>query len=180
MSKLQDTYQREIVPTLMGKFQYANRMQVPKVTKVVLNMGLGEAITNPKLIDAGVEQMTAIAGQKPVVTRARKSVASFKVREGMPIGVRVTLRGPRAYHFLERLLHVALPRVRDFRGASPKSFDGRGNYNLGVREQVIFPEVDYDKVERIKGMNITITTSARTDEEAHALLELFGLPFRKH
>ena len=180
MSKFLETYKREIVPTLMGRFQYANPMQVPRLTKVVLNMGLGEAIQNPTLIDAGVEQMTVISGQKPVVTRARKSVASFKVREGMPIGVRVTLRGPRAYHFLERLLQVARPRVRDFRGASPKSFDGRGNYNLGVREQIIFPEVDYDKVERIKGLNITIGTSARTDEEAHALLERFGLPFRKH
>lgn len=179
MSALRERYKKEIVPALMGRFNYRNTMQVPKITKVSVNMGLGEAIQNPKLIDAGVEQLTAIAGQKAVVTRARRSIATFKLREGMPIGVRVTLRGQRAYEFLERLIGVALPRVRDFRGTSRKAFDGRGNYTLGVREQIIFPEVDYDKVDRVKGLNITITTTAGTDEEARALLEEVGMPFRK-
>ena len=180
MTQLQDKYRKEMIPTLMGKFQYKNVMEVPRVTKVVLNMGLGEAITTPKLIDAGVAQITAIAGQKPVVRKARKSVASFKLREGQAVGVSVTLRSHRAYEFLERLLVVALPRVRDFRGISNKAFDGRGNYTLGIREQTIFPEVDYDAVEKVKGLNVTINTTAKTDEEAHALLELLGFPFRKH
>lgn len=180
MPQLQDKYRKEMVPTLMGKFQYKNVMEVPKVTKVVLNMGLGEAITTPKLIDAGVAQLTAITGQKPVVSKARKSIASFKLREGQAVGVSVTLRSDRAYEFLERLLVVALPRVRDFRGVSNKAFDGRGNYTLGIREQTIFPEVDYDAVEKVKGLNVTVNTTAKTDEEAHALLELLGFPFRKH
>ena len=180
MPRLREKYQSEMVPVLMGKFQYKNSMEVPKVTKVVLNMGLGEAIVNPKLIDAGVQQLTAIAGQNPVVRKARRSVASYKLREGMPIGVSVTLRRQMAYEFLERLLTVALPRVRDFRGISAKAFDGRGNYTLGVREQIIFPEVDYDTVDKVKGLNVTINTSAKTDEEARALLELMGFPFRKN
>ncbi len=180
MATLRERYTSEFVPVLMGKFQYSNTMQVPRIVKVSLNMGLGEAITEPKLIDAGVGQLTVIAGQKAVVTRARKSIAAFKLREGMPIGVRVTLREARAWEFLERLINVALPRVRDFRGTSPKAFDGRGNYNLGLKEQVIFPEVDYDSVERVKGINVSISTSANTDDEARALLELIGLPFRKN
>ena len=180
MPQLQDKYRKEMVPTLMGKFQYTNVMEVPKITKVVLNMGLGEAITTPKLVDAGVAQLTAISGQKPVIRRARKSVASFKLREGQAIGVSVTLRSARAYEFIERLLVAALPRVRDFRGISNKAFDGRGNYTLGIREQTIFPEVDYDAVEKVKGMNVTINTTAKTDEEARALLELMGFPFRKN
>jgi len=180
MPQLQDKYRKEMVPTLMGKFQYKNVMEVPKITKVVLNMGLGEAIATPKLVDAGVAQLTAITGQKPVIRRARKSVASFKLREGQAIGVSVTLRNARAYEFIERLLVAALPRVRDFRGISRKAFDGRGNYNLGIREQTIFPEIDYDAVEKVKGLNVTINTTAKTDEEARALLELMGFPFRKN
>ena len=180
MPQLQDKYRKEMIPTLMGKFQYTNVMEVPKITKVVLNMGLGEAITTPKLVDAGVVQLTAISGQKPVIRRARKSVATFKLREGQAIGVSVTLRSARAYEFIERLLVAALPRVRDFRGISNKAFDGRGNYTLGIREQTIFPEVDYDAVEKVKGMNVTINTTAKTDEEARALLELMGFPFRKN
>jgi large subunit ribosomal protein L5 len=180
MPQLQDKYRKEMIPTLMGKFQYKTVMEVPKVTKVVLNMGLGEAITTPKLIEAGVGQLAAISGQKPVIRKARKSVASFKLREGQSIGVSVTLRKHRAYEFLERLLTVALPRVRDFRGISTRAFDGRGNYTLGIREQTIFPEVNYDTVEKVKGMNVTINTTAKTDEEARALLELMGFPFRKN
>jgi len=180
MPQLQDKYRKEMIPTLMGKFQYTNVMEVPKITKVVLNMGLGEATTTPKLVDAGVAQLTAISGQKPVIRRARKSVATFKLREGQAIGVSVTLRSARAYEFIERLLVAALPRVRDFRGISNKAFDGRGNYTLGIREQTIFPEVDYDAVEKVKGMNVTINTTAKTDEEARALLELMGFPFRKN
>ncbi|MBR57741.1 MAG: 50S ribosomal protein L5 [Myxococcales bacterium] len=180
MTTLYTKYTSEVVPTLIGKFQYRNKMQVPKIKKVVLNMGLGEAIQNPKLIEAGVIQLTAIAGQKPVIQRARKSVATFKLREGMPIGVSVTLRRDRAFEFLDRLINIALPRVRDFRGCSPKAFDGRGNYTLGVKEQLIFPEVDYDTVEKVKGLNICINTTANTDEESRALLELLGFPFRKH
>lgn len=180
MPQLKDKYRKEMIPTLMGKFQYTNVMEVPKITKVVLNMGLGEAITTPKLVDAGVVQLAAISGQKPVIRRARKSVATFKLREGQAIGVSVTLRSARAYEFIERLLVAALPRVRDFRGISTKAFDGRGNYTLGIREQTIFPEVDYDAVEKVKGMNVTINTTAKTDEEARALLELMGFPFRKN
>jgi large subunit ribosomal protein L5 len=162
----------------MKEFNYGNRMQVPRLEKIVLNVGLGEAIANAKLIDAAVEEVGVITGQRPVVTRAKKAIANFKLRQGLPIGVMVTLRQTRMYEFLDRLVNMALPRVRDFKGVSAKSFDGRGNYTLGLREQLIFPEINYDKVEKIKGMNITIVTTARTDEEARALLRLFGMPFR--
>ena len=180
MSSLKEKYEREVVPTLMGKFNYTNKNQVPRIKKVSLNMGLGEANQNPKLIEAGVVQMTAISGQKPVIRRAKKSVASFKLREGQPVGVSVTMRRDRAYDFLYRMINIAMPRIRDFRGASPKAFDGRGNYPFGVREQVIFPEVEFDTVEKIKGLNVCIETTAKTDEEGRALLELFGFPFRKN
>ncbi|KWX04616.1 50S ribosomal protein L5 [Hydrogenibacillus schlegelii] len=162
----------------MKEFGYKNPHQVPKIEKIVLNIGVGDAVQNPKLIDAAVRDLTVIAGQKPIVTRAKKSIAGFRLRAGMPIGVKVTLRGERMYHFLDKLMNVALPRVRDFRGVSPKGFDGRGNFNLGVREQLIFPEVDYDQVEKIRGIEITIVTTAKTDEEAYALLKHLGMPFR--
>jgi large subunit ribosomal protein L5 len=178
-ARLRERYRTEIAPSLMKEFSYTNRMQVPQVTKVVINMGLGEAVSNVKVIDAAVEEMTAIAGQKPVVTRARKSEAAFKLRAGMPIGCKVTLRGERMFEFLDRLLSVALPRIRDFRGVPTKSFDGRGNYALGIREQLIFPEISYDKVEATRGMDVCIETSAKTDEEARALLTQLGFPFRK-
>jgi large subunit ribosomal protein L5 len=165
---------------MMGKFNYTNKNQVPRLKKISLNMGLGEAIQNPKLIEAGVIQMTAISGQKPVIRRAKKSVASFKLRENQAIGVSVTLRKDRAYDFLYRMINIAMPRIRDFRGASKKSFDGRGNYTYGVREQVIFPEVEFDTVDKVKGLNVCIETTAQTDEEGRALLELFGFPFRKN
>lgn len=177
--RLKEKYFKEIVPALMKKFGYKNVHQVPRLVKITLNMGLGEATQNPNLIKSAVEELALITGQKPVVTRARKSIAGFKVRKGNQIGVMVTLRGDRAYELLDRLISLALPRVRDFKGVSPKAFDGRGNYTLGIREQIIFPEIDYDKVEKIKGMNITIVTSARTDEEAYGLLEGFGMPFRR-
>jgi large subunit ribosomal protein L5 len=163
----------------MAKFQYRSVMQVPKVEKIVINMGVGEAVSNAKVLDSAVEDLQAISGQKPVVTRAKKSIAGFKVREGMPIGAKVTLRGERMYHFLDKLLNVALPRVRDFRGVSPKSFDGRGNYTLGIKEQLIFPEIDYDKIDKVRGMDVVIVTSAKTDEEARELLAQMGMPFRK-
>jgi large subunit ribosomal protein L5 len=166
------------VPALMKEFGYGNPMQVPRLEKIVLNIGLGEAISNAKLIDAAVDDLGVITGQRPVVTKAKKAIANFKLRQGLPIGVMVTLRQNRMYEFLDRLVTVALPRVRDFKGVSGKSFDGRGNYTLGLREQLIFPEINYDKVEKIKGMNITIVTTARTDAEARALLRLFGMPFR--
>ena len=178
-ARLRERYRTEIVPSLMKEFSYRNRMQVPEVTKVVINMGLGEAVGNVKVIDAAVEELSAITGQKPVVTRARKSEAAFKLRAGMPIGCKVTLRGERMYEFLDRLLSVALPRIRDFRGVPTKSFDGRGNYALGIREQLIFPEIRYDKVEATRGMDVCIETSAQTDEEARALLTHLGFPFRK-
>ncbi len=178
-ARLRERYKAEIVPALMRQFSYTNTMQVPQVRKVVLNMGLGEAVGNVKVIDAAVGELSQITGQKPVVTRAKKSEASFKLRAGMPIGCKVTLRGERMYEFLDRLLSVALPRIRDFRGVPTKSFDGRGNYSLGVKEQLIFPEIRYDKVEATRGMDICIETSARTDEEARALLEQVGFPFRK-
>jgi large subunit ribosomal protein L5 len=178
-ARLRERFRSEILPALMRQFSYANRMQVPEIKKVVINMGLGEAVANVKVIDAAVAEMAAISGQKPVVTRAKKSEASFKLRAGMPIGCKVTLRGERMYEFVDRLLSVALPRIRDFRGVPAKSFDGRGNYSLGIREQLIFPEVRYDKVEMTRGMDICIETSARTDEEARALLEHVGFPFRK-
>jgi large subunit ribosomal protein L5 len=178
-ARLRERYRKEIVPSLMKQFNYANRMQVPEVEKVVINMGLGEAVGNVKVIDAAVAELGIIAGQKPVVTRAKKSEAAFKLRAGMPIGCKVTLRGERMYEFLDRLLSVALPRIRDFRGVPTKSFDGRGNYALGIKEQLIFPEIRYDKVDMTRGMDVCIETSARTDEEARALLELLGFPFRK-
>jgi large subunit ribosomal protein L5 len=178
-ARLRERYRTEIVPSLMKEFSYRNRMQVPEVTKVVINMGLGEAVGNVKVIDAAVEELSAITGQKPVVTRARKSEAAFKLRAGMPIGCKVTLRAERMYEFLDRLLSVALPRIRDFRGVPTKSFDGRGNYALGIREQLIFPEIRYDKVEATRGMDVCIETSAQTDEEARALLTHLGFPFRK-
>jgi len=178
-ARLRERYRTEIIPRLMTQFSYTNRMQVPEVKKVVLNMGLGEAVGNVKVIDAAVEELGVITGQKPVVTRARKSEAAFKLRAGMPIGCRVTLRGERMYEFLDRLLSVALPRIRDFRGVPTKSFDGRGNYALGIREQLIFPEIRYDKVDATRGMDICVETSAETDEEARALLADLGFPFRK-
>lgn len=178
-ARLKEKYLKEVVPALMQKFGYRNVMEVPKIEKVVINMGVGEGAQNPKAIDGAVEDLTLIAGQKPVVTRAKKSIAGFKIRQGMPIGVKVTLRGDRMYHFLDKLFHVALPRVRDFRGVSPRSFDGRGNYNLGLKEQLIFPEIDYDKVDKIRGMDVCIVTTAKTDEEARELLEQLGMPFRK-
>jgi len=179
MSQLQTQYQEQIAPKLKENFKYTNVHQIPKIDKVVLNMGLGEAIQNIKILDSAVEELMAIAGQRPVVTRAKKSIAAFKLREGMPIGCMVTLRGKRMFDFLEKLINVALPRVRDFRGISPKAFDGAGNYSLGVREHIIFPEIDYDKIDNIKGMNITIVTTAKSDEEGRELLTLMGMPFRK-
>jgi large subunit ribosomal protein L5 len=178
-ARLRERYRADIVPSLMKEFSYTNRMQVPQVRKVVINMGLGEAVGNVKVIDAAVEELSVITGQRPVVTRARKSEASFKLRAGMPIGCKVTLRGERMYEFLDRLLSVALPRIRDFRGVPTKSFDGRGNYALGIKEQLIFPEIRYDKVDMTRGMDICIETSAKTDEEARALLTHLGFPFRK-
>ncbi len=171
-------YEKEIIPALMRKFKYKNVMQVPKLTKITLNMGLGEAIQNIKALDAASGDMAAIAGQKPVITKASKSIASFKLRKGMPIGCMVTLRRERMYEFYQKLVTIVLPRVRDFKGISPKSFDGRGNYTLGLKEQIIFPEIEYDKIDRARGMNITITTTAQTDEEAFELLKLMGMPFR--
>jgi large subunit ribosomal protein L5 len=177
--RLRDRFRAEVVPALTARFSYRNRFQVPQIKKVVINMGLGEAVGNVKVIDVAVEELGLITGQRPVVTRAKKSEAAFKLRAGMPIGCKVTLRGERMYEFLDRLLSVALPRIRDFRGVPAKSFDGRGNYALGIREQLIFPEIKYDKVEATRGMDICIETSAKTDEEARALLEQVGFPFRK-
>ena len=177
--RLKERYRREIVPALMKRFGYTNPFQVPRLEKVVLNMGLGEAVQTVKVLDAAVEELAAITGQRAAVTRAKKSEAAFKIRAGMAIGCRVTLRGARMYEFLDRFLSAALPRIRDFRGLSPKSFDGRGNYALGVKEQLIFPEVKYDKVDMVRGMDVCIATSARTDEEGRALLEQVGFPFRK-
>ena len=176
--RLKERYEREILPGLIKDMGYRNRMQAPRLTKVVLNIGLGEAIQNAKALDVAVAELTAVCGQKPVVTRAKKAIANFKLREGMPIGCMVTLRGARMYEFLDRLLNVALPRVRDFRGVSDRSFDGRGNYSLGIREQIIFPEIDLDKVEKVCGLTITIGTTARTDAEGKALLKALGMPFR--
>jgi len=177
--RLRERFRQQIAPALMKQFRYRNIWQVPRPKKVVINMGLGEAVGNVKVIDAAVEELSAVTGQKPVVTRAKKSEAGFKLRAGMPIGCMVTLRGDRMYEFLDRFLNMALPRIRDFRGLPAKSFDGRGNYNLGVKEQLIFPEIKYDKVEAVRGMDIAIETSARTDEEARALLEHLGFPFQK-
>lgn len=177
MGFLKDKYKNEVIASLIEEFSLDNPMQVPKITKVVINMGLGEAVQNPKVVEGAVADMTLIAGQKPIVTRARKSIATFKLREGMPIGAKVTLRGQRMWEFLERLIYVALPRVRDFKGINDKAFDGHGNFSLGVREQIIFPEIDYDKVDKIRGMNITIVTSAENDDQARALLRGVGMPF---
>lgn len=179
MSFLSEKYQKEIVPALMEQYAYRNPMMVPKIEKVVINMGLGEAVQKPSVIEIAVKELTEIAGQKPVVTRARRSIAGFKLREGMPIGAKVTLRGQRMFDFLERLLLVALPRVRDFKGVSDTAFDGHGNYSLGIKEQIIFPEIDYDRVDTIRGMNITIVTTAENDEQAQTLLRLMGMPFRR-
>ena len=179
MSRLKDRYAAEIVPALRERFGYDNIMQVPRVAKLTLNMGVGEAKTNAKLLDDAVAEMTLISGQHPVVTKARRSIASFKLREGMSIGCKVTLRGERMYEMLDRLVSVALPRIRDFRGISPNQFDGRGNFSMGIREQTIFPEIDYDTVDQLRGMNITITTTATSDDEGRALLSLLGMPFRE-
>lgn len=179
MSQLQTIYAEQVVPKLQEKFNFSNVHQIPKLDKIVLNMGLGEAIQNIKILDTAVEELMSIAGQRPVVTRAKKSIAAFKLRAGMPIGCMVTLRRSRMYDFLDKLVNFALPRVRDFRGVSPKAFDGAGNYSLGVKEHIIFPEVEYDKIDNIKGMNISIVTTAKTDEEGRELLTLLGMPFRK-
>ncbi|AMG30345.1 50S ribosomal protein L5 [Grimontia hollisae] len=179
MAKLHDYYKETVVKELTEKFKYKSIMQVPRIEKITLNMGVGEAINDKKLLENAASDLASISGQKPLITKARKSVAGFKIREGYPIGCKVTLRGERMWDFLERLISIALPRVRDFRGVSSKSFDGRGNYSMGVREQIIFPEIDYDKVDRIRGLDITITTSAATDEEGQALLAAFNFPFRK-
>jgi len=176
---LKERYRQEIVPQMMKKFNYKNVMEVPKLEKIVINMGVGEAIQNPKALEAAVNDLTQITGQRPIVTKARKSIAAFKLRSGMKIGCKVTLRGNRMYDFLDKLVNVVLPRVRDFRGVSPRSFDGRGNYTLGLREQVIFPEIDYDKVDKVRGMDITIVTTAKNDEEARELLRYVGMPFRE-
>lgn len=177
MARLKDKYVSEVMPALMTKFGYKNVMQIPKIEKVIINMGIGEAVANPKILDAAVGDLATISGQKPVITRAKKSIAAFKIRQGMPIGTKVTLRGERMYHFLDKLFNVSLPRVRDFRGVSAKAFDGRGNYTLGVKEQLIFPEIEYDKVDKIRGMDIIIVTTANSDEEARELLKLMGMPF---
>jgi large subunit ribosomal protein L5 len=179
MNRLQVKYNEEIKPALMNEFKFENVMQVPKLDKIVINMGLGKAVTNAKIIDDAVEEMTLIAGQKPVVTKAKKSIATFKLREGMPIGVKVTLRGEKMYNFLDKLVAISLPRVRDFRGVSDKAFDGRGNYTLGIKEHLVFPEIEFDKVNMVKGMDITVVTTAKTDDEAKALLKAFGVPFKK-
>lgn len=178
MSRLKERYLREVVPALRKEFGYANPMAVPRLEKIVINMGLGEATQNAKIVETGIDELARITGQRGVMTRARKSIAAFKVREGMPVGAMVTLRGERMYEFLDRLISIALPRVRDFRGVSPRGFDGRGNYTLGLRDQLIFPEIDYMKVDKPRGMNVSVVTTARTDEEARRLLQLLGMPFR--
>ena len=176
-TRLQEKYLSEVVKALPDKFQYKNVMEIPKVEKVVINMGVGEAVGNSKALEAAVADMTQIAGQKPVITKAKKSIAAFKVRQGMPLGAKVTLRGDRMYYFLDKLMNLALPRVRDFRGVSASAFDGRGNYALGLKEQLIFPEIEYDKIDKVRGMDIIIVTTAKTDEEARELLRLLGMPF---
>jgi large subunit ribosomal protein L5 len=178
MSTLKKLYETEVVPRLNEKFEYKNPMQVPRLDKIILNIGLGEAINNIKILDSAAEELKMIAGQKPVITRAKKSIAAFKLREGMPIGCKVTLRKKKMYDFFNKLVNVALPRVRDFRGISDKAMDGRGNYTLGVKEQIIFPEIDYDKIDKIKGLNITVVTTAKTDDEGRELLKLMGMPFK--
>lgn len=179
MAGLKEQYTTECIPALMKEFSYKNIMEVPKIEKIVLNMGLGEAVQNPKIVDSAAEELTRIAGQRAVVTRAKKSIATFKLRQGMPIGCRVTLRHEKMYDFLAKLINIALPRVRDFRGVSKKAFDGRGNYALGIKEHIIFPEIDYDKIDKVKGFNIVITTTAKTDKEGHFLLQQLGVPFAK-
>ena len=178
MARLKDHYEKEVVPALNKIFDYKNRMQVPRLEKIVINMGLGEAIQNIKILDSAVQELSLITGQKPVITKARRSIATFKLRQGMSIGCSVTLRKERMYEFFDRLVNINLPRVRDFRGISPKSFDGRGNFALGLKEQIIFPEIDYDKIDKIRGMNIVVVTTAKTDDEARQLLKLMGVPFR--
>jgi large subunit ribosomal protein L5 len=178
MSQMKEYYEKEVVPALLDTFKYSNIMQVPRLEKIVLNIGMGEAIQNIKVLDSAVEELTAVAGQRPVITRAKKSIAAFKLRTGMPIGCMVTLRKQRMFDFLNKLVNIALPRVRDFRGVSGKAMDGRGNYSLGIKEQIIFPEIDYDKIDKIKGMNITIVTTAKTDEEGKELLKKLGMPFK--
>lgn len=177
MSRLKDLYTQEIVPKMIEKFGYKNVMQVPKIEKVVVNVGVGEAIANAKALDAAVSDITAITGQKPIITKAKKSIAVFKLREGMSIGCKVTMRGERMYQFMDRLINISLPRVRDFHGVSPKAFDGRGNYTLGIKEQVIFPEIEYDKIDKVRGLEVVVVTTAKTDEEARELLRLMGMPF---
>lgn len=177
MSRVRDRYREDIVPALTSEFGYKNRFQVPKLEKIVLNIGLGEAVANGRALDAAVEDLATITGQRPVVTRAKKSIASFKLREGMPIGAMVTLRGERMYEFFDRLVATALPRIRDFRGVSPNSFDGRGNYTIGLREQIMFPEIDYDRIDKVRGLEVSIVTTARTDEEGRSLLAHLGMPF---
>ena len=179
MNRLMERYQNEVVKSLMEKFNYSSKMQAPKIEKIVLNIGVGDAVSNSKLLDEAVEELTLISGQKPVITRAKKSIAGFKLREGQAIGCKVTLRGERMYEFLDKLVNVSLPRVRDFRGVSNNSFDGRGNYTLGVKEQLIFPEIDFDKVNKLRGMDIVFVTTAKTDEEGHELLAQLGMPFHK-
>ena len=178
MSRLRDRYEKDVIPALKKEFGYGNVMAIPRLTKVVVNMGLGEATQNAKIADTGADELARITGQRPVITRAKKSVAQFKVRKGMPIGTMVTLRGERMWEFLDRLISVALPRVRDFRGVSPRGFDGRGNYTLGLKDQLLFPEIDYMKVDKARGMNVSVVTTARTDEEARKLLQFLGMPFR--
>ncbi|MGI5921938.1 MAG: 50S ribosomal protein L5 [Syntrophomonadaceae bacterium] len=178
MARLSELYQQEIVPKLMDKFKYKNIMQVPKIDKVVLNIGVGEAIQNPKAMDGAVNDLTTITGQKPIITKGKKSIAGFKLREGMPIGCKVTLRGERMYDFLDKLINIVLPRVRDFRGVSPQAFDGRGNYSLGIKDQTIFPEIEFDKIDKIRGLEVNIITTANTDEEARELLACMKMPFR--
>ncbi|TDM14112.1 50S ribosomal protein L5 [Macrococcus bovicus] len=179
MTRLKEKFNNEITPELMKKFNYSSVMEVPRIEKIVVNMGIGDAVQNSKVLDTAVEELQAITGQKPMVTKAKKSIATFRLREGMPIGAKVTLRGERMYEFFDKLVNVSLPRVRDFRGISNKAFDGRGNYTLGVKEQLIFPEIDYDKVSKVRGMDIVIVTTANTDEEARELLTQFGMPFQK-
>ena len=178
MSRFQKKYLEEVVPALTKEFGYKTTLEVPRITKITLNMGVGDAVTDKKLVDHAVEDLTKISGQKPVVTKTRKAIANFKIRENMPIGCMVTLRGERMYEFLDRLVTIAFPRVRDFRGVSPRAFDGRGNYNVGLKEQIIFPEIEYDKIDKLRGLNISITTTAKTDKEAKALLGAFKFPFR--
>ncbi len=179
MARLKDTYKADVFPALMEKFKYNNVMEVPKLEKITINMGIGEAKDNPKILETAVAELALISGQKPVITKARKSIANFKIREGMAIGTKVTLRGDKMYEFADKFFNIALPRVRDFKGVSRNSFDGRGNYAMGIKEQLIFPEIEYDKIDKIKGMDIVFTTTAKTDEEAMALLELLGMPFTR-